>query len=90
MTLFSSFGSFEEVLPCQFPGSGAFRFSGKLGKERERSGLHWSSDKALIIIVTMAERLPCVRYLPVISYSILPQALEGKYHDSFANEETEV
>lgn len=36
MTLFSSFGSFEEVLSCQFPRSGAFRFSGKLGKERER------------------------------------------------------
>ena len=34
-TLFSSFGSCEEVLPCQFPGSGAFKLPGKLGKERE-------------------------------------------------------
>lgn len=88
MTLSSSFGSFEEVLPASSLDLEPLGFLGNWERREVRTPL--VIDKDIIIIVTITEHLPCVRHLRIISYFILPQAFEGKYRDSFTNEEAKV
>ena len=66
MTLSSSFGSFEEVLPASSLDLEPLGFLGNWERREVRTPL--VIDKDIIIIVTITEHLPCIRHL---TYNIL-------------------